>query len=137
MSWQTPKTDWKPTDYFNYTDFNRIEGNVEEIASLLFICGFSLSLVIVTTRDYSTIDFYDSLNRIESNVQALVDCYGVAPANWIEPKTDWTFDVPFSNVDTNRMESNLNGLYQLVKSSVIEYPMCGQSLSICGLGWYN
>lgn len=28
MSWTTPKTDWVATDYFNYTDYNRIKGNL-------------------------------------------------------------------------------------------------------------
>lgn len=27
--WSAPKTNWKPTDYFTYRDFNRIAGNME------------------------------------------------------------------------------------------------------------
>lgn len=29
MAWQTPKTNWKISDYFNYSDYNRIVGNME------------------------------------------------------------------------------------------------------------
>lgn len=42
MAWTTPKTDWKITiingkysgDYFNYTDYNRIKGNIEYLAQI-------------------------------------------------------------------------------------------------------
>ena len=42
MAWTTPKTDWKITyvdgeyagDYCNYTDYNRIKGNIEYLAAL-------------------------------------------------------------------------------------------------------
>ena len=39
MAWTTVKTDWKPTDYFNIADYNRVVGNLEylrELASELF-----------------------------------------------------------------------------------------------------
>lgn len=26
--WQEPKTDWLPTDYFNFEDYNRIKNNI-------------------------------------------------------------------------------------------------------------
>ncbi|MGN8818541.1 hypothetical protein ACTNEN_09505 [Oribacterium sp. HCP28S3_H8] len=29
MAWSTPKTDWKSTDYFNRSDYNRIKNNLE------------------------------------------------------------------------------------------------------------
>ena len=34
MAWTTPKTDWIATDYFNYTDYNRIKGNIEFLAEI-------------------------------------------------------------------------------------------------------
>ena len=29
--WQTPKTDWQESDFFNVEDYNRIKGNLNEI----------------------------------------------------------------------------------------------------------
>lgn len=29
--WSAPKTNWKPTDYFTYRDFNRIAGNMDYV----------------------------------------------------------------------------------------------------------
>ncbi len=137
MAWQTPITNWSAQDYFNYTDFNRIEANTAALATLLQTCGFTVALTTITSRDYSTLDFYDSLNRIESNILALYNCYAVAPASWITPKTTWTYDQPFSYTDTNRMEGNELALYNMISGIIQEYPICGQSLSICGLGWRN
>lgn len=138
MAWQTPVTNWSAQNYFNYTDFNRIENNVSALVALLQNCGFNLSLTMITSRlDGSYLDFYDSLNRIESNILTLFNCYGIAPPGWITPKTTWNYDQPFSYVDTNRMEGNELALYNMVSGIIQEYPICGQGFEICGLGWYN
>lgn len=137
MSWQNPVTNWTAQSYFNYTDFNRIEGNASAIATLLRTCGFTVTLTTVTSRAYTTLDFYDSLNRMESNLLALYNCYHVAPPGWITPKTTWSYDQPFSYLDTNRMEGNEAALYNMVSGIIQDYPICGQSLNICGLGWRN
>jgi len=142
MSWITPITSWDGVTiglkYFNYTDWNRIEGNVNALVTLLQTCGYNLSLATITSRsDGSTLDFYDSINRIEGNILALFSCYGVAPPGWIAPKTSWTYDQPFSYVDPNRMESNELALYNQINGIIQEYVYCGQDLAICGLGWQN
>lgn len=137
MAWTQPVTNWTAQSYFNYTDFNRIESNSAAIATLLQTCGFSVSLSTVTNRTNSYLDFYDSLNRIEVNILALYNCYAVSPTGWITPKIIWTYDLPFSYLDTNRMEGNELALYNMVSGIIQEYPICGQSLNICGLGWRN
>jgi len=138
MSWIQPVTNWTTQNCFNYADFNRIEGNSAALATLLQTCGFNLSLMAITNRsDGSFLDFYDSLNRIESNILALYACYNVAPSGWVAPKTTWTYDQPFSYIDTNRMEGNQLALYNQINGIIQEYPVCGQGFNICGLGWYN
>ncbi len=138
MAWINPVANWTAQSYFNYADFNRIEGNSAALATLLQTCGFNLSLTTITNRvDGSTLDFYDSLNRIEGNILALYACYGVAPSGWITPKTTWTYDQPISYADTNRMEGDELALYNMVNGIVQEYVVCGQGLTICGLGWHN
>ena len=124
--------------YYNVTDWNRVENNVQFLVTLIQACGFNLNLTTITNRaDGSFLDFYDSLNRIEANILALFNCYCVAPTGWVTPKTTWTYDMPFSYVDTNRMEGNELGLYNMLNGILQEYPVCGQGLAICGLGWYN
>ncbi|SPF51247.1 conserved hypothetical protein [Candidatus Desulfosporosinus infrequens] len=133
-----PGTPWTAQDYFNYSDWNYIESNIVSIAALLQKRGYTLNLTTITNRtDGSTLDFYDSLNRIEGNILALFNCYGIAPPGWITPKTTWTFNQPFSYVDTNRIEGNELALYNLVTGAMVESLFCGQNLAICGLGWHN
>lgn len=137
MAWQIPVVS-SATSYFNYTDWNRIEGNCVALAALLQTCGYIVALTTVTSRaDGTYLDFYDSINRIEGNILALYTCYSIAPSGWITPKTTWTFDQPFSFTDTNRMEGNTLALYNLVSGIIQEYVVCGQSLAICGLTWNN
>ena len=137
MSWQTPVIS-NAQSYYNYTDWNRVENNINVLVTLIQACGYYLSLTTITNRaDGSYLDFYDSLNTIEGNILALLNCYGVAPQGWITPKVSWTFDMPISYVDTNRMEGNELALYNMVNGIIQEYPVCGQGLTICGLGWYN
>lgn len=138
LAWQQPITTWMSQNYFNTTDFNRIEGNTAELAVLLQTCGFNVSLTTITNRsDGSYLDFYDSLNRIEGNILALYNCYAVAPTGWVDPKTTWSYDQSFSYQDTNRMEGNELALYNMINGILQEYQVCGQSLNICGLVWNN
>ena len=138
MAWTQPVTNWSARNYFNYTDWNRIESNTQALAELLQTCGFNVSLSTITDRtDGSYLDFYDSVNRIENNMLTLYNCYAVLPPGWQTPKTTWSYDQSFSYQDTNRIEGNELVLYNLVNGIVQEYPVCGQSLAIAGLGWYN
>lgn len=137
MAWILPVTTWTSQSYFNFSDFNRIENNCAALKALLQECGYTVTLTTITSRDYSTLDFYDSLNRIENNILTLFNCYGVAPPGWVPPKTTWTYDMPFSYKDTNRMEGNELALYNMISGILQEYTFCGQSLVICGLNWYN
>jgi len=138
MSWQTPVTNWSSSSYFNYTDWNRIEGNCDAIVAFLLTCGYTVPITTISNRsDGSYLDFYDSLNRIENNIWAIFACYNVAPVGWVTPKTSWSYDQPFSYADTNRIEGNILALYNMVVGIIAERLNCGQSLAICGLTWSN
>lgn len=137
-SWQTPVTS-TAASYYSYSDWNRVENNVVYLVSLLQTCGIIIpALTTVTNRaDGSYMDFYDSLNRIESNILAIFLGYHIAPVGWITPKTNWSYNQPISYLDTNRIEGNEQGLYNMLSGVIQEFPICGQSLNICGLGWRN
>lgn len=137
MAWIAPATS-NALSYYNYTDWNRVENNVGVLVTLIQACGYNLTLTTVTNRaDGSYLDFYDSLNRIEANILAVYNCYAIAPPGWVTPITTWTYDQSISYVDTNRMEGDELGLYNMVNGIIQEVPFCGQGLQICGLGWYN
>lgn len=125
MAWQTPKTNWTPDDYFNAADLNRIENNSQEVANI--IGSYSAKPTIigpVTNRDNTSIEFADSMNRIESNILALKNA-SYQPNDWQTPKTNWIALDPFGYKDANRLEKNLLLLYTLTKSIAAYFQYCG------------
>lgn len=118
------KIDWGPDDYYNAEDFNRVENNTLEVAKLINeLLGSDVKLEpIVTDRDYSSIEFPDSLNRIERNIQkdSNLNLNGIVPM-----KTTWKVGDKFSYKDANRLENNLYIIYSLLIKNVGNVPYCG------------
>ena len=58
--WQTPKTDWQASDFFNIGDYNRIKGNLNEIRTQALAVwpdfDFSVMGEDKTYQDYSCTD---------------------------------------------------------------------------------
>ena len=124
MAWITPKTDWDSDDYYNYGDLNRVENNTDYICDLINTHFITLTLTTILTRDNSSIDFYDSLNRIENNILTLKNSLH-EPIEWVEPKTTWQSLDFFNYVDANRLEDNLLALYVLVNDIINYFKYCG------------
>ena len=82
------KIDWGPDDYYNAEDFNRVENNTLEVVKLINeLLGSDIKLEpVVTNRNYSSIEFPDSLNRIERNIEkdSSLNLNGIVPM-----KTTW------------------------------------------------
>lgn len=124
MAWVEPKTDWAPDDYYNYGDLNRVETNTAHLASLLEQLGQPVPLTYITNRDRRRFEFFDSLNRIESNIKALADNF-YAPEGWEQPKTTWASLQRFDYRDANRLEHNLLLLYELIQNVIENMKYCG------------
>lgn len=127
MTWISPKTNWTSQDYYNFEDLNRVESNTEYIKELLKLLEYNINLIIERNRDMTRIEFAESFNRIESNID-LIKVY--RPKSWIDPKLDWIYDTPFSYVDANRLERNLLLLYNYTKGNIDNFRYCGAY--ICG-----
>lgn len=125
MAWQTPKTNWLPTDYYNFSDLNRVENNIQHIASMLGThLGQTFTLSIVSNRTMTRFEYYDSLNRIESNITFLVGNF-YTPAGWEASKTTWSSNQAFGYIDANRLERNLFLLYELLNKTMDNYKFSG------------
>lgn len=125
MAWQEPKIDWNSEDYYNYGDLDRVEGNSAYLADLLTTYrGQPVTIDTFIDRDIKRIDFYDSLNRIEGNIQTLADNF-YTPVGWDVPKTDWQSGKGFKYSDANRLEKNLFLLYELVTKTIDSMKYCG------------
>jgi hypothetical protein len=130
MAWVTPITDWDGIStgrkYYNFGDSNRVEGNTYEI-SLLLIAYFTPPTLaaIVTSRTNLSFDYYDDINRVESNILALKTAF-VEPPGWITPVTNRTAGVlyAFGYTEANRLEIDLLLLYELITGTIsyFQYP---------------
>lgn len=123
MTWQTPKTDWSPEDFYNFEDLNRVENNVEVLMELLTYFNVTLVLPTNRTRTMKTIELAPSLNRVENNIRLLGQRY--RPKQWIEPKINWRYNMTFTYVDANRLEINLKIIYALYRGNYDSWARCG------------
>jgi len=131
MAWVTPVTDWVTTDYINFSDFNRVEGNTEYLKDeLVNSFGKSISITTDETWDNTGTPYYDEINRMESNINTIKTNW-VEPTGWVTPKTDWVTDsiVQGTNLSgaqmMNRMEVDLNLLYTTIDASKDYLLPCG------------
>lgn len=135
MSWTTAITNWTSEDYVNYVDWNRIESNSDELLSQIQIIYGSVPTTdpSVTDRTYATPFIYATvLNRIETTIQAMRD-FTQEPTGWVTPKTNWVANTyPLTEVDLNRIEGNLLGLYNLLTGTINSLMQCGGVNAICG-----
>ena len=123
MTWQEPKTDWSSEDCYNFEDLNRVESNTKIVAGLVKLFDRIPDLETNTNRDMSSIEFAESLNRIENNIKILGE-RRILPG-WISPKMDWEYNQRFSYVDANRLEKNLKLLYEYYKGNSELFKYCG------------
>lgn len=103
--WQTPKTDWQESDFFNVEDYNRIKGNLNEIRAQAVILWPELSLEDMgADKTYEDYSFYaDEINRFETNVGRI--CAGTYPFAVGNQKTFYD-NQPFIDwQELNRLES--------------------------------
>jgi hypothetical protein len=124
------KIDWNANDYFNPEELNRIEENIVETLDLLKFMNDNATIgSVVDDRDYTSIDYVASYNRIENNIKKLKD-YFYEPLGWIPPKINWVAHEGFSYIDANRMEIDIKLLYELIQKAKANVQFCG--MFYCG-----
>lgn len=132
MAWTTPKTNWTANDVYNYGDLNRVENNVSEIASFLQAIQYLVPpLTIVKNRDKTSIDFLNSINRVEGNIEQLKNVF-VTPPGYQNRKI-WAVGIGFGFRDANRLENNLSLLYEWAIKAKENQVFCGTFA--CGAEW--
>jgi hypothetical protein len=126
VSYVTPKLNWG-IEFYNFSDFNRVENNTIETSNLLNSNGYKCTLgSTITNRTNVSLDFYDSLNRIENNVSLLQQALGYLPAGWITPVTSWSYNMPFDFNTANRLENDIDFLYTMVNNISNYFNYAGQ-----------
>ena len=120
------KTDWLPTDYYNFEDLNLVEQATSIVGNTLEnFRGVVIPLTTVQNRTISSIEFADSLNRIEENILTLIDTF---PNKTIFDSTVivWAFNMPFDYNDANRFARNLKTMFTYIQSNITNRPYTGQ-----------
>ena len=114
--WQTPKTDWQESDFFNVEDYNRIKGNLNEIRAQAVILWPEFSLEDMgADKTYEDYSFYaDEINRFETNVGCI--CAGTYPFEVGNQKTFYD-NQPFIDwQELNRIEEACRLIYSNIQS---------------------
>lgn len=107
MAWITPKTDWLASDFYDFSDLNRVENNIEYVRLRLGVIGYSVpSMTFIKDRTNKSYDLLSSINRIESNIDQLASSF-VYPPGWL-PLVFWQPDTKFTEYHANRWESNVS-----------------------------
>jgi hypothetical protein len=123
------KTDWTADDYYNYTDLNRVESMIETLKPKIEeFRSKTITLVAITDRTKNSIEYANSLRRIELNTLFLGNELNT-PSGFITPKTEWAYNQSFSFEDANRLEKNLVILNNYVVSQLSAYYYCGQYIT--------
>lgn len=73
MAWSSPKTNWKATDKFNITDYNRIKNNIQWLYEMAVATVKSFSIIDMgeDLTDYSTYWDVDVFNAFEQNLETI------------------------------------------------------------------
>lgn len=128
----TPKIDWKAEDYYNADDLNRIEANTQYLADYLRSLYYSIpTQEIKVDRDIISIDFANSINRVESNIETLKNNF-LSPPGYKGIK-QWMLGMGFNYEDANRLEDNLRLLYEWAKKTKDNQIFSGTFS--CGTDW--
>lgn len=108
MPWITPKLNWTSTDSYNATDLNRVENNLQEALTLIASIGYPTgTYTFVTNRTSTGIEYFSSINRIESNIDSVCSNFAI-PNTWY--KKTWAVGTIFDFNDANRWERTISSL---------------------------
>lgn len=102
--WQTPKTDWKATDCFNKSDYNRIIGNIAELRTMAVALYREFDIVDMgAEKSYEDYIYADEINAIEGNLAKI--CSSTYPFPIGDPRTYYPNQPATDCKEYNRIES--------------------------------
>ena len=105
MAWIVPKNDWKSSDYFLLSDWQRIISNAKYLYDLV---GGQFPFRDCTLANTAALPYYDIINNLERNLEDLWDTlvtgtYIRRPIWYARTSSRWTRNPDYS--DFNSWES--------------------------------
>ena len=121
--WTTPKVNWKPTDYYNIEDWQRVRSNLEHLRNWLQNHKVTVPTLLQTDtgRGYAELPYVHLVNNMEKNLATLRELLGVdftedvAQKTWYD-RLDSRYEVNPTCLDWTRWE-----LILLLVHNVIQY----------------
>lgn len=126
MAWQEPKINWKVTDYYTFSDFQRLLGNIDYLKSYQDSRGQDTSGVqsIDISEGINTIPYVEIINVLESNLGALAELFNMREhfdqVTWYSVLSDEYIRNP-SYVDWIRWEQITQLLYDSISAETRAY----------------
>lgn len=115
MAWVAPKTDWKSSDRFNISDYNRIRGNLEYLHDYVekLYTFFSMADLGVDKQSYADYFYAREFNGFE---EALEQINSTAYTQDIGEKQTFSDNGVFIDWnELNRLESATLKIYNLLE----------------------
>lgn len=106
MAWTYTKTDWNGTNYFNFSDYNRIKNNIAYLAELAeeLFSGFHPATLRDDINSYAYIWNPDDFNALEDEIEKIYIFSGFNVP--IGEKGEYGYNSVFVTYnDLNRIES--------------------------------
>jgi hypothetical protein len=135
MSYIAPKTNFKASDYYNYTDLNRMASNIQFIADLLRDSGYKLELYPFDP-DFAmnSLPYLQVINNLEENLDRLRLAIPLVPRDYLETRQWYHTDDPRHDrnpmyLDANRWEENIELLRKILVSLREDWLSCGTFFS--------
>ena len=105
MTWIVPKNDWKSSDYFLLSDWQRIISNAKYLYNLVNAQFYFRDCTLANT---AALPYYDIINNLERNLEDLWDAlvtgtYIRRPTWYARTSSQWTRNPDYS--DFNSWES--------------------------------
>ncbi len=135
MSYITTKTDFKANDHYNYTDINRVAGNVQYMADLLLNSGYEIDLLpLAPDFTLSSLPYLQVINNLENNLDRLRFAVPLEPRDYLAARRWYRTDDPNYDrnpmyLDANRWEKNIELLRKILLSLREDWLSCGTFFS--------
>lgn len=116
MAWTTPKTDWVDSDYVNWSDYNRIIGNLKFLTDLVdsLYAKFDPDTITDTgdkITSYEHIWTAEEWNNIEKALQDIIDFVKLT-VGFGDGETFVTNGPFIDSTELNRIESAMLSIYE-------------------------
>lgn len=113
--WINPKTDWKETDRFNITDYNRIKNNISYLHEWA-VRMYPYFLIVEMGEDkegYTSYFFADEFNLLEENLEAVNN--HIFTGEYGEPQTFYDNGRFIDWNECNRIETAILQMYKILE----------------------